>query len=267
MPYGNYCMPQMNYGMMNCNNIFSMGCMRPQMYYGFNPCNNIFYQMNMMNNMFMLGQATGNSLMSIFGLGQPSYYQPAFGTITRPQTGMERTQQKAKAIDWSKLNPFKKLTAKNKAKKSAQAEERKAMVSDKNNLPRLNQVGYDNQKGVSLAQDAAVHAKKRSQKYCAKYVKKAIEREGLGSYESGHAYQCADILAQNNNFKEIKVTKGEFAKLPAGCVVVYPKGDAGYSQKYGHIEVAMGNGKGVSDFINQNMKYSPNARVFVPVVA
>ena len=265
MNWGNCCVPRYHCGMPH-GNIFSMGgyCMQPRVFYGFNPYN-AYYQMNMMNSMFWLGHATGNNIMSLFGMSQPTAYQPyaPFGMITAGISGPERTAQKVRAIDWSKLNPFSKWSKSSKTK----AAERKAMVSSENNLPRLNQVGYDSKKGITLAQDAAVHAKKKSQKYCAKYVKKSMERTGLGSYEKGHAYECADLLSKNNNFKEIKVSATEFKKLPAGCIVVYPQDDLGYSKKYGHIEITMGNGRGASDFINPNMKYSANARVFVPVSA
>ena len=263
--------------------------------------NSVFYGMGM----FSLGYATGNALLSMMGLGnnnnifyqQPAYVQPMqmmpyyqqpvyqapvmtypqFGVVTNPvvtnpvatapvtttattttssstslNTGYHRTEAKVKQIDWSKLNPFKK---------------KKVKVSDKNKLPELNQVGYDQQKGMALAQDALSHAGSKSTGYCAKSVKESIARSGLGAYESGHAYQCADILSRNPNFKEVKVAAKDVDKLPAGCVIVYPQGDAGYSNDYGHIEISLGNGKAASDYVNRNVKDSANARVFVPVAA
>lgn len=262
-----HCMPAIPFG----------GCM-PQYY------NSVFYGMNMMN-MFSLGYATGNNLLSFMGLGQssnifyqqpayvqpmpvipysqpvyqaPSYSYPQFGMMTAApavssglETGYQRTAEKVKQIDWTKLNPFKK----------------KAKVSSKNKLPELNQVGYNQEKGIKLAQDALSHANSKSTGYCAKSVKESIARTGLGSYENGHAYQCADILSNNPNFKEVKVSADDIDKLPAGCVVVYPQGDSGYSSQYGHIEIALGNGKAASDFVNKNVKESANARVFVPVAA
>ncbi len=284
-------------------NINCMPSFRPHHFHHFRPMmpmcmpyyNSVFYGMGM----FALGQATGNALFSMMGLGnnnnnifyqQPVYTQPmpvyqypqpvyqpvmnyqpypAFGDLTNPlamagmvstttntstglNTGYHRTEAKVKKIDWSKLNPFKK---------------RKVKVSDKNKLPELSQVGYDQQKGMALAQDALSHAGSKSTGYCAKSVKESIARTGLGSYQSGHAYQCADILSSNPNFKEVKVAAKDVDKLPAGCVIVYPQGDSGYSSQYGHIEISLGNGKAASDYVNRNIKDSANARVFVPVSA
>ncbi len=259
--------------------------------------NSVFYGMNLMN-MYSWGVATGNNLLSLMGITQPnnfSYQQPIFAQpminfgyqqpiyttpvmpypqfgnivgsqniftpnmtpapsttkVEFPQTGYHRTAEKVKKIDWSKLNPFKK----------------KAKISTENKMPELNQVGYDPKKGQALANEVLSHANSKSTGYCARSVKSAIAETGLGSYESGHAYQCADILSQNPNFKEIKVSGNEIDKLPAGCVVVYPQGDAGYSKDFGHVEVALGNGKAASDFVNKHVKDSNNARVFVPVSA
>ena len=281
------CMPHhRRHHHFHCGPIMPMPYCRP-----FNPYyNSLFFGMNMMN-MYSLGVATGNSLLALMGMApnnnivyqqpyiQPMpYYQqpvyqppvltPQFGGLTTPvytptytpqpavstvpQTGYQRTAEKVKKIDWSKLNPFKK---------------KKAKVKTDNNLPELQQVGYDKQKGKQLAQDVLNHANSKSTGYCARSVKESLARTGLADYESGHAYQCADMLSDNPNFKEVKVDAKDIDDLTAGCIVVYPKGDSGYSSKYGHIEVALGNGKAASDFVNNNVKNSDNARVFVPVMA
>ena len=294
-------------------NINCMPSCRPHHFHHFRPMmpmcmpyyNSVFYGMGML----ALGQATGNALLSMMGLGnnnnvvyqQPVYaqpmpvyqypqpvYQPVMNyqgypagvdltnplamagmvpakvtttTIATPaapavtsglNTGYHRTEAKVKKIDWSKLNPFQK---------------KKVKVSDKNKLPELNQVGYNQKKGMELAQDALSHANSKSTGFCARSVKESIARTGLGDYESGHAYQCADILSRNPNFKEVKVAAKDVDKLPAGCVIVYPQGDSGYSDQYGHVEISLGNGKAASDFVNRNVKDSANARVFVPVAA
>ncbi|MDR1327530.1 MAG: hypothetical protein LBJ74_03895, partial [Heliobacteriaceae bacterium] len=124
------------------------------------------------------------------------------------------------------------------------------------------------EKAQKLAKDVVNNAEARPVGYCARYVKESIERSGLGTKESGHAYQYADVLSRNKNFKEINVAGKDLKKLPAGCVIVYPRGDAGYDKDYGHIEIALGNGKAASDFVRRsNVKASDNARVFVPVSA
>lgn len=76
----------------------------------------------------------------------------------------------------------------------------------------------------------------------------------------------ADKLAQNKNFKEIKVSsQNQLKSLPAGCVVVYGRGAARYNSAHGHIEVTLGDGTAGSDGQTRNMRFAQNMRVFVPV--
>lgn len=135
----------------------------------------------------------------------------------------------------------------------------------KTNLPQFNDINYNSEKGKTLAVKVSQNAGSKSQKLCARYAKRAIAESGLGQYESGHAYECKDILKRNPNFKEITVSGSELSKLPAGCIIVYDRGDAGYSPKYGHIEITLGDGRAASDFINNRIKPSDKAHVFVPV--
>ncbi|MCI1273636.1 MAG: hypothetical protein LKG27_04280 [Clostridiaceae bacterium] len=135
----------------------------------------------------------------------------------------------------------------------------------KSNLPQLKNINYNASKGESLAQNVASSVEKGSTGWCAKYVKNAIAKAGLGNKTDGNAYQCAAKLANNPNFKEVNVTGNDLKNLPAGCVIVYNRGAAGYSSKYGHIEISLGNGTAASDFLNKNIKASNDVRVFVPV--
>ena len=98
---------------------------------------------------------------------------------------------------------------------------------------------------------------------CAAHVKEAIADAGLGEYESGHAYQLADILSDNKNFKEISTDGVDLAELQAGCVLVYDKGVAGYDSQYGHTEITLGDGTASSGGITSNIR--DGARVFIPV--
>lgn len=100
-------------------------------------------------------------------------------------------------------------------------------------------------------------------KQCATYVKRAIDNAGLGKYEYGDAYECANILQRNPNFKEISTAGLDLSTLPAGCVLVYDKGVSGYSSKYGHVEITLGNGQAASDGVTNNIRQG--ARVFAPV--
>lgn len=124
---------------------------------------------------------------------------------------------------------------------------------------------YNPQKGIKLANEAIAGLKTAQSGYCARAVKTAICDAGLGSYQSGHAYQCPDILSRNPNFKEVKVKGSDLEKLPAGCILAYNRGDAGYSQDYGHIEIKGQGNQAIHFTVNNNIKESDNVRVFVPV--
>lgn len=123
-------------------------------------------------------------------------------------------------------------------------------------------LGYNAQKGLELAKQAVSHVVGFIG-YCARYVKNAIARTGLGKYESGHAYQQISNLRNNKNFKEISPNGVNLKSLPAGCVLVYDKGVSGYSKSYGHIEITTGTGKAVSDGVTNNLR-KPTA-IFIPV--
>ena len=121
------------------------------------------------------------------------------------------------------------------------------------------------QEGIKLAKEAVAGLSSARKGYCAQAVKNAISDAGLGAYESGDAYEVPNILRRNNNFKEVKVKGSDLAKLPAGCVIAYAKGAAGYSSKYGHVEIKGEGNQAISFFVNNNIKPSDDVSVFVPV--
>lgn len=122
---------------------------------------------------------------------------------------------------------------------------------------------YNANAGKKLAQ-IALYGSTGTRGKCAKYVKNAIVRSGLGEYEWGHAYQMTSILRNNPNFKEISPRSVNLKDLPAGCVLVYNKGVGGYSKDYGHTEITTGNGSAVSDHVTKKLKQTPSA-IFMPV--
>ncbi len=130
----------------------------------------------------------------------------------------------------------------------------------------LNDAGYNSQLANRLAQDIASHVCSGSTGYCAKYVSNSLERLGI-SGARGDAWQLKNSLRVNPHFKEIDVASVDVKKLPAGCILVYDRGAGGYSRKYGHVEITLGNGKAASDFINNNIVSTSNMTVFVPVSA
>lgn len=128
----------------------------------------------------------------------------------------------------------------------------------------LNDITYNQQKAQQIAQNVLANAGSRSQSRCAEYVSNALENAGL-HFSRGHAYQMENNLRNSKDFKEVSITKDQLASLPAGCILVYPQGAAGYSSEYGHIEITLGDGRAASDFVNSSPKYSDQMKVFVPV--
>lgn len=97
--------------------------------------------------------------------------------------------------------------------------------------------------------------------WCAKGVGDAMDAAGIPYQRVASAYQAADLLARNSNFREVSLRPGEAP--PAGAVIVHPSMYNG-SQVHGHIAISLGNGQEASDHV-QSMITSPNQRVFIPV--
>lgn len=141
------------------------------------------------------------------------------------------------------------------------------ITNNPKSIEELEQMGvhYSSEKGTKLAQSIKGNLKGFTG-YCSRHVSNALAASGLGNERTASAYQMADRLAQNQNFREIKVTSQEQLKsLPAGCVVVYAAGAARYNAKHGHIEVTLGDGTAGSDGQTRNMRFTDKMRVFVPV--
>jgi hypothetical protein len=121
--------------------------------------------------------------------------------------------------------------------------------------------------GAALAKDAAKHATGPGG-YCFRYVRQALERAGVKGVGGASAYMAADQLAKNPRFREIRVNPKDLPKLPAGAVVVWDRGGSGATSAgkiHGHISIALGNGKEVSDRIrNQTTSMGSRVRVFLP---
>lgn len=124
---------------------------------------------------------------------------------------------------------------------------------------------YDSSAGSRLAQDTASHAT-GFEGHCARFVSNALERAGLSNGQRANATDMDTVLDNNRNFRAVKVSsQEELRNMPAGCIVVYERGAAGYNRTYGHIEVTLGNGHAASDGVTRNMRYSDNMTVYVPV--
>ena len=172
-------------------------------------------------------------------------------------------------FDMSMLMDMYNATIKNYQNQMAQFQDllkNTSFVYNTKPTESLQDVNFNQDKAKEMAKNVRAHAKNKSGGDCALYVSNAIEESGI-PVTRGHAFQMENNLRNNKNFKEVSITKDEFVNLPAGCILVYPKGVAGYSSDFGHIEITLGNGETASDFLNKNPKYSENMKVFVPVTA
>jgi len=133
------------------------------------------------------------------------------------------------------------------------------------NMSFWKKLGYCANAGLKLAQQA-VNSVVGFIGKCARYVKNAISRAGMGKYESGNACDMVSIMRRNKKFKEISPNGVNLKTLPAGCVLVYSRGVAGYSSKYGHTEITTGKGTAVSDGVTRNLHRKPTA-IFMPISA
>lgn len=122
---------------------------------------------------------------------------------------------------------------------------------------------YNSAKGnalVNIAENRAVG----EVGYCAKFVQEAISIAGLGACTGAHAYEMANTLRYNPNFKEISTKDTDVNSLPAGCILVYDSCSRNPDEIYGHTEFTRGDGTGISDGISSTLDPNPSA-IFIPV--
>ena len=125
-------------------------------------------------------------------------------------------------------------------------------------------LGYNAAKGQKLAKQAAKSAAGGFRRKIARYVKKAIEAVGLGKYIHGvNGKDMARAYGNNKNFRKISGAGIDTSKLPAGCILVFEGGKSGYSQRYGHTEISLGNGTCISD--GKTTRPKPCSYILVPV--
>ena len=133
------------------------------------------------------------------------------------------------------------------------------------NMSLWKRLGYCASAGLKLARQA-VNSVVGFIGKCARYVKNAIAKVGMGKYESGNACDMVSIMRRNKKFKEISPNGVNLKTLPAGCVLVYGRGVAGYSSQYGHTEITTGKGTAVSDGVTRNLHRKPTA-IFMTIYA
>lgn len=224
---------------------------------------NIYTGMNYFNSFNPF--SFGGMIPNLFGSSSfmPSFPAPSIFSYMSG-SAMPNVDSLAKSIvastSRSSYNTVKS-TGKPTAKKSSQG----ATVGKNQNASVWAKLGYCAEAGMRLAKTALNSVVGFIGKCCT-YVKNAIARCGLGKYENGHAYNMVSIMRKNKKFKEINPSGVNVKTLPAGAVLVYGKGVAGYSSSYGHVEIATGDGRCVSDGVTRNPRSNPTA-IFIPVAA
>lgn len=135
------------------------------------------------------------------------------------------------------------------------------------NAENFKQYGYNAERGAKLGA-AAINTANRlnSRGWCYRGVIQSLAKIGVTGLTGGSAYMAANQLAARSDFKEIKVSRDDLKKLPAGAVVVWNRTADG-SKPHGHISISLGDGRESSDHINNQYNSCGDGtfRVFLPV--
>lgn len=145
----------------------------------------------------------------------------------------------------------------------------------------LDCAGYDSAAADKLARTGASRDGRRSQKKCFSFVKQHLTNSGHdlpadiapGGRYGGSAYMFTTWARRNPEalrklgFKEVTVSRGEAP--PKGAIIVWGRGECGYSKSHGHIEVVSNDAgtRACSDFCG-NLKTARKCGipdVFVPI--
>lgn len=96
---------------------------------------------------------------------------------------------------------------------------------------------------------------------CLKGVNDTMQAMGLPVHREAAAYMAVDDFQKNPKFREVKVPKDQLKSLPAGAVVIWNKGSG---LPYGHISVALGDGREASSTVRNQLSLSTDFHVFLP---
>ena len=188
----------------------------------------------------------------------PTHFDPIFNTAYINNPFNTYSQIPAKPSENSNLNQTNPITS-----FSAAEHIRDSSKQKEPELEKINDVfaGYNEQSGKILAQNA-LNTSHDFHNQCSAHVNRAISMSNLGIDTDADAYEMFEILDANPNFKSIPPNT-DTKTLPAGCIIVYDRGVSGYGN-YGHIEISTGDGRGVSDGINNTIEPNPTA-IYMPV--
>jgi hypothetical protein len=121
--------------------------------------------------------------------------------------------------------------------------------------------GTDLGKRIAKAAEADAAAYNTPGK-CLQEAGKVLREFGIPVNRHPAAWQALPDLQNSNKVKEIQVGKAQLDKLPAGAIVVWDKG-AGLP--YGHISIALGDGREASSKVRNQLHLNTGYHVFVPV--
>lgn len=221
-----------------------MNFFMPGMFQPFMPINN-FWQTNPFMNYSM---PSNNSVFNI-GFNNRNYSSGSIFDNNKSSYSDNSTEDTRTLEDRIKLNVKTETSSSEKNKETVLGAE------------------YNKKNGKMLAKNVLAGLpdnRDPNNPLCARYVKRAIVKSGLGPYINGNGEYCQYILRSNSNFKEVDAKGSDLSSLPAGCIIVYDKYDAGYGED-GHVEITLGDGRACSDIITPKIHESDNAHVFVPV--
>ena len=130
--------------------------------------------------------------------------------------------------------------------------------------------GYSKKDGLRIAKQAREHVKDYVKipgkaTPCARFVRQDMEALGIPWERRNSAADLVEPLSKNPNFVEVPASSFKDPKdIPPGAVIVYQRGDGGYSAKHGHVEISLGDGN-AAHFSICKIKMTEKMRIFIPV--
>ena len=235
--------------------VYGINLLNPliQLFNNFNfqmPCFNLFSYMNSM---------PASNFSNFSSMFTPTYTLPSFGNLTISSSTDETTSSSSTKTYSGSITTIsaysnkKETLLKNIAQNDTKFEEQ---LKEKG-------VVYNKDLGHNLASYIIAHTTNTTGR-CAHYVNNALEEYNIDP-KRGDAYTRADVLAADKNFTEVQVnSKEDLKSLPGGAVVVYDRGACNYSDDFGHVFIATGNGGAASDHLQNQIKFGDGIRVFIP---
>ncbi len=96
---------------------------------------------------------------------------------------------------------------------------------------------------------------------CLKGVNDSMAAMGITPHRHPSAYMALNDFRKDSHFKEVKVSKDQLDKLPAGAVVIWGQGQG---LPHGHISVALGDGREASSRVRKQLHLNTEFHVFLP---